>query len=446
MSKYFPRQDGTTVSSFQLNASKVPFKIDVTGFTVPITWTIPHDNGGFGYTLQNDGSGNLSWALPGASTDKTTPYYIPPTETYTVAINKQALYAEDIDVSGNLDVVGDLIDTRAPSSGGGGGTITGISIDNPYGLADPVNYGQENVLIGYGTYAGDIFNSPTGGVAIGANAHIGQNLGVAIGENAAAPSIQSVAIGANSNAAGGYNNTAIGLYSQVTGSAAFAMGQFAAANGLFATAIGGSSFAVGDYSIAVGQQSQSYWEDICIGHNARATQVQITPTQNIVIGADSTATLEKVVILGSNISSACPGTTVSGGFGDVAKTLQGTFYAETADATATELSVSNSAYWSKLVLPADSAYVFTTQIVGTDGTDYFSAKLDFVANIGSTNSTTVQGTPVKTTIIQTSGATTWNINAVSDFSNFRPNIYVTGSSSSTVKWAGSFTASAIKLA
>lgn len=58
---------------------------------------------------QSLGSGN--WRKLGSgATDYTVPYYIPVGETYTVNINKQALYHMPITVDGNLDIDGFLIE------------------------------------------------------------------------------------------------------------------------------------------------------------------------------------------------------------------------------------------------------------------------------------------------------------------------------------------------
>ena len=69
-SKYYPRQNGTTVTEFEIGAGtgKAAFKIDASSLTSPITWHIPTTNGSLGNVLTNDGAGGLSWASPGAAT------------------------------------------------------------------------------------------------------------------------------------------------------------------------------------------------------------------------------------------------------------------------------------------------------------------------------------------------------------------------------------------
>jgi hypothetical protein len=54
-------------------------------------------------------AGSSTWvagSIPGGM----VPYYIAPTETFTVPLYKQALYSMDIDNTGTLDVVGFLLE------------------------------------------------------------------------------------------------------------------------------------------------------------------------------------------------------------------------------------------------------------------------------------------------------------------------------------------------
>ena len=69
MAQYFPKQSGTTVTSFQIGSGtgKTPFTIDASGISTPTTWTIPSGNGSAGNVLTNDGFGGLSWASAGSA-------------------------------------------------------------------------------------------------------------------------------------------------------------------------------------------------------------------------------------------------------------------------------------------------------------------------------------------------------------------------------------------
>lgn len=62
-----------------------------------------------GQVIATDGSGNLSFADAGSGGDGQVPTLIPEDETYTVLENKQVLFNLPIDVQGDLEVNGVLI-------------------------------------------------------------------------------------------------------------------------------------------------------------------------------------------------------------------------------------------------------------------------------------------------------------------------------------------------
>lgn len=112
MGKFYPKQSGTTEQSFEIGAghNKSGLTIDVTALAGDQTWKIPSTGGSFGDNLTTDGSGNLSWAPPGAASDSTVPTYISAAQTYRVNADRQALFIQDIVVDGDLVVDGALID------------------------------------------------------------------------------------------------------------------------------------------------------------------------------------------------------------------------------------------------------------------------------------------------------------------------------------------------
>lgn len=61
---------GTTQTSFQIGAGhgKTPFTLDASGLSSARTWILPNSDGSLGDVLTTNGSGNLSWAAPGAVT------------------------------------------------------------------------------------------------------------------------------------------------------------------------------------------------------------------------------------------------------------------------------------------------------------------------------------------------------------------------------------------
>ena len=114
MSNFYPRQAGTTNTTFTIGAGngKVPFTIDTGVVATPSTWILPATNGTAGYVLSNDGTGTLSWVAVGAASDSTTPYYVPVGETFTNNINRQNLFTTDIVVDGILEINGMLLEVN----------------------------------------------------------------------------------------------------------------------------------------------------------------------------------------------------------------------------------------------------------------------------------------------------------------------------------------------
>jgi hypothetical protein len=114
---YRIKLDGTTRDNFAIGINN--FAFDASAVTTPWTLTLPTTAGASGYALVTDGTGVTAWTPVGAAQDSTVPYFIPTGETYTVNVNRQALYARNIEIDGTLEVNGDLIDTRCqPTSTG----------------------------------------------------------------------------------------------------------------------------------------------------------------------------------------------------------------------------------------------------------------------------------------------------------------------------------------
>ena len=111
---FYQKLDATTKPTFGIGYDKIV--LDTSAVASPWTWTFPSTPGSTGFVLTTDGAGNLSWVAPGAAGEQ-TPYYLGPTETFTVYPNKQVLFSREITVDGELNVDGDLIQVN----GGGGG-------------------------------------------------------------------------------------------------------------------------------------------------------------------------------------------------------------------------------------------------------------------------------------------------------------------------------------
>ena len=101
----------------------------------------------------------------------------------------------------------------------------------------------------------------------------------------------------------------------------------------------------------------------------------------------------------------------------------------------------NYTYGATLLLEDNCTYIFSMQFVGTNNTDYYAAKYDIVVSKLS-GTITVQGTPLKTVITQTSGASAWDVGYSSSFGSF--NFTVTGDTASTCYWTAALTAASIQ--
>ena len=110
---FYQKLDATTKPAFGIGYDKIV--LDTGAVITPWTWTFPATPGTAGYVLTTDGTGALAWTAPGAAADQ-TPYYLGVGETFTVFPNKQVLFSREITVDGELNVEGDLIQVN----GGGG--------------------------------------------------------------------------------------------------------------------------------------------------------------------------------------------------------------------------------------------------------------------------------------------------------------------------------------
>lgn len=105
---YIPSQRGTTQTAFKIGAPG-GIDIDAGAATTPWTLTLPAGPGTSGFVLATNGAGATSWIAVGAASDSTTPYYIPPGETFTNNVNRQNLFNTTIVIDGDLVVDGLLI-------------------------------------------------------------------------------------------------------------------------------------------------------------------------------------------------------------------------------------------------------------------------------------------------------------------------------------------------
>lgn len=128
---FYQKLDATTKPAFGIGLNKIV--LDTSAVASPWTWTFPSTPGSAGFVLTTDGAGNLAWVAPGGAGEQ-TPYYLGPTETFTVYPNKQVLFSREITVDGELNVDGDLIQV------GGDGVADVQQALMPYYIEPGENY------------------------------------------------------------------------------------------------------------------------------------------------------------------------------------------------------------------------------------------------------------------------------------------------------------------
>lgn len=94
---------GSSSPTFGIGIQK--FVFDTNSISTDTVWVLPDNASGL---LKNDGSGNLSW--DSSASDSTVPYYIAVGESFTVNVNRQALFNIPITVDGDLIVDGILVE------------------------------------------------------------------------------------------------------------------------------------------------------------------------------------------------------------------------------------------------------------------------------------------------------------------------------------------------
>lgn len=104
----FQKLQGTTSLVFEIGINKGI--LDFSNLTSSRLLKFPDSNGSIGDVLTTDGAGNLNWTSISASTDSTTPYYIPPSTIFINNLYKQNLFTMPITVDGALEINGYLIE------------------------------------------------------------------------------------------------------------------------------------------------------------------------------------------------------------------------------------------------------------------------------------------------------------------------------------------------
>ena len=235
---------------------------------------------------------------------------------------------------------------------------------------------------------------------------------------------------------GGFNNGAFFQYGTVSG------GYNNYTNDDYATVVGGrDNSATNNYCIAGGDSSDATgWNSVALGDNTIASEqgaVSLGGEYNLADGyystgigysADAKRRPSILCIGGQNRSSSL--STL-----DHQTAIQ-CLGGRTTDATPYQLAgYKNTSTLYMNGLDSNDHYVFTAYVIGTDYTD--TAGWEFkgvVRRVGSASPTFV-GTPSKSSVAATSGASAWDADIVASGNSFT--IEVTGEASKTVTWTGS---------
>ena len=130
-----------------------------------------------GQVLTTDGSGALSWSTSSSNSAAPMPYYIPTIESYIIPNNFQGLFFQPIEIDGEFEVDGILVDVSGAGSGGSppGGANTQLQYNSNGNFAGSSSLTfndvtstltANNLIISTSANLGDLSNVKiTGGVA-----------------------------------------------------------------------------------------------------------------------------------------------------------------------------------------------------------------------------------------------------------------------------------------
>ena len=334
-------------------------------------------------------------------------------------------------------------------------------------------------------FQGELFAESYDGTSTKPNAS-GTNT-IAIGVNAYAPNENSIAIGRNSSTQGGSSAIAFGDGADARSSSATALGYNTYASGFRSTAIGvngagggsqaiGSGVTTGKAAMALGGSYASGVDSLAaaIANNtstygatgansvAIGQQNKVTGTASLAIGGKyNQATNFYSVCVGSNggqatavysatIGGYAPianksgqvafGTAFASGWTTAPQTSLMTIFAQTADATPTELLAQNV----RLTLPDNSAYAFHGTIVARQqasaGTASAAWKVEGLIRREGSAGTTVLVNSATTVLDNTPG---WGMALSADTTNGGLKIEVTGAAATNIRWVATINTSEV---
>lgn len=254
---------------------------------------------------------------------------------------------------------------------------------------------------------------------------------------------QSFAIGANSSSQGSQ---------AVTGSGAMALGgSYASGTDSFAAAVANNTStygATGANSVALGYRAKaSSSGSVALGYNSASTGSNST-----AIGSDSTAsggygtTINGIAATDGGIWSKLA---IGSGFSSAGQTGIMHVRESTTDATATVLKANGSAAGAanQVILPNNSAFVFTGTVVARQqaagGTAAAAWKIEgLIRREGTAGSTTL----VASTVTAISNVPGWTLALSADTTNGGLAVTATGAAATNIKWLANIQTSEITYA
>ena len=251
-----------------------------------------------------------------------------------------------------------------------------------------------------------------------------------------------VAAGNYSFLGGGSTNGAFAPYSVVSGG----YGNYTQASADYSTVVGGrENDATGDYSISGGRGvSATGRYSVGLGYNNTASG-----TYAAALGYSGTADGSASTTVGYNAdaklrySILCVGTDQDPGLGNVHQTCFQTLAGQTVstgssnDTTqlmAHDTSSANYQYMNRI--DSNQAYAFKILVVGRIGGGGTQAAWEITGLVERTFTAAFEGTPIKTAIAASSGASAWDANAVI-VSSQALGVEVTSGPGQTVYWTAS---------
>jgi hypothetical protein len=490
-SAQFLRGDGTNVTMSAIQASDVPtLNQNTTGTAGNVTGVVAIVNGGTGQTTANAAlnallpsqSGNsgkflttdgadTSWATAGGGSatltiqNKTSAYTVVAGDLGTIINCTSGTFTVALDAAATLGSgfncwiwnTGTGVITIDPN---GAETIDGVSTlilrpgEGTQIVCNGTNWetGDKKTMRGYAENFGSTFVRPVASV----------NPSVAIGANSANQGSQSVsgpgAIALGGSYASGTDSFAAAIAKNTSSYGAkstntVAMGYNAVVSQSYSASIGYTSKATGQYAIALGAFASATADGaVAVGNSYWLGAPTASGQSSVAIGDGVTASQRHAVAIGAGAVASIIGkfSNSSGYFAAAGDSQQSFIVLRTTTSTATPNSlVSNASPAStinQVILPNNSAYVFTGTVVArqkaSGGTASAAWKVEGLIRREGTAGTT---TLVASTVTAISNVPGWTLALSADTTNGGLSVKVTGAVLD-IRWVATIQASEVTYA